>query len=301
MAAEGAIVTVGSSRGGAHTGAVTIVVGTVDGLFELELDGTCERLSDVPTTAVSGPWVVSDGSIEGVTVPAPALCVVDVQGAPLVGTVGAHVVHGSDPVTSFDAIPTRDQWYTPWGDPPDTRSIAASPEAGWLVNVHVGGVWRSPDAGGPWTEVVEVEADTHQVLARDSDVVVATAVGFGHSPDGGASWTWTDAGLHHSYCRAVALCGDTVLLTASTGPFSKQGAVYRRSLSGGDDSFARCSTDLPEWFEGNIDTFQLAADDRLAVFGTGAGTVYASDDQGSTWEVVTSDLPAIRCVEVRHA
>jgi hypothetical protein len=279
---------------------VNIVVGTVGGLFEVGDDGKCEQLSESPAAVMSGPWVVSDGSIDGLALPAPAYCVQDVDGVPLVGTAGARLFLGDDPVESFDAIPSRDEWYTPWGAPPDTRSLAASPEAGWLVNVHVGGVWHSPDAGGSWAEVVEVEADTHQVLARGSDVVAAAAVGFGHSADGGASWTWTEAGLHGSYSRAVALCGDTVLLTASTGPFSKEGAVYRRPLAS-DAPFSKCSTGLPEWFDGNIDTFQLVADDRVAVFGTDAGTVYASDDQGATWDVVASGLPPVRCIDLRQA
>ena len=51
----------------------------------------------------------------------------------------------------FDAIPTRSGWTTPWGGPPDTRSIAIGP-AGLFAGVHVGGVWRREATG--WTEVV---------------------------------------------------------------------------------------------------------------------------------------------------
>ena len=166
---------------------------------------------------------------------------------------------GSSLVESFDRIPGREHWYTPWGAPAATRSLTVTPDGVPLVNVHVGGVWRGDAGLREWTEVVPVDDDTHQVLAAVSGpiVVVAAAVGFGLSVDGGQTFTWTTDGLHASYCRAVALAGDHVLVSASTGPFTKQGAVYRRSVSG-REAFERCTDGLPDWFPFNIDTFQLA-------------------------------------------
>ena len=71
-----------------------------------------------------------------------------------------------------------------------------------------------------WDEVVSVDADTHQVVADvDQGVAVAAAaIGFGRSLDGGATWDWTADGLHASYCRAVAIAGDTALFIGVTGP-----------------------------------------------------------------------------------
>src|SRR5437763_19482 len=44
-------------------------------------------------------------------------------------------------VGGFDRAPGRDGWYTPWGGPPDTRSISEDRQS-VFVNVHVGGVLR---------------------------------------------------------------------------------------------------------------------------------------------------------------
>ena len=205
---------------------------------------------------------------------------------------------GLRPVASFDRIPTRDAWYTPWGGPPDTRSVTVTADGVPLVNVHVGGVWRGER--DEWTEVVPVDNDTHQVLAAPSGsrVLIAAAVGFGSSTDGGRTFTWTTDGLHATYSRAVAFAGDYALVTSSTGPFTERGAVYRRPLDG-DGPFERCHDGLPEWFAYNIDTFQLAAHGPTAAIGTRDGDVYLSEDEGSTWALVAKDLPPIRCVALR--
>ena len=201
------------------------------------------------------------------------------------------------PVGSFDRIPTRDEWYTPWGGLPDTRSITVTPDGTPLVNVHVGGVWRGDDDGA-WSEVIAVDNDTHQILATGGDVVVAAAsTGFGQSEDGGRTFAWTTNGLHDTYCRAVAVADDVVLVSASTGPFTRHGAVYVRPLDS-DEPFTRCDNGLPEWFEGNIDTFQLAARDSTVALGTDHGEVFVSYDAGISWQLAASGIGAVRCVAI---
>jgi hypothetical protein len=161
----------------------------------------------------------------------------------------------------------------------------------------VGGVWR--DAGdGTWTEVIDVDSDTHHVLAVDHHVVVAAAVGFGASEDNGRTFRFTTDGLHASYCRAVAISGGYVLVTASTGPFTKQGAVYRRPLDS-DEPFVRCANGLPDWFEDNIDTFQLAARGTDVAIGTYDGRLFHSRDAGASWTQLADGLDAIRCLALR--
>lgn len=220
----------------------------------------------------------------------------DGGGGVLVGTSDARLLHldgdGLAPVASFDAIPTRDEWYTPWGGPPDVRSLTVADDGTPFVNVHVGGLWR--EEGDGWSERVQVDDDTHQVVAVDGVVIVAAAVGFGLSVDGGETFSWSDEGLHGSYARAVALAGDTVLLTASTGPFTKAGAVYRRALDGG--RFEKAHGGLPEWFPFNVDTHCLAASGSTAAFGTDAGEVWISTDAGRSWELAAAGLPSVRSV-----
>lgn len=284
-----------------------VLIGTREGLFRLS-DAGVAPVAPTETTAIDNEWaIVEDTDVVSLvsgtiatTAPLSAQCVAAFGDGALVGTEQARVFEvgasGSiKPVESFDHIPSRDTWYTPWGGPPDTRSLTVTADMVPLVNVHVGGVWRA--AEGAWTEVVPVDNDTHQVLAARSGsrIVVAAAVGFGSSTDGGQTFTWTTDGLHATYSRAVAFAGDFVLLTASTGPRTDRGAVYRRPIDG-DGPFERCHEGLADWFAFNIDTFQLVAHDNVAAIGTGTGEVYLSEDEGSTWALVAKDLPPIRCL-----
>jgi hypothetical protein len=306
------MLTRGVSHPDPHTGAVDVLIGTSEGLFRLA-DGVIASVAATETTAISGEWAVVeeaevvslDSGVTATTAPLSAECVAPFGDGALVGTETARLFRldadgGADPVESFDRIAGRDGWYTPFGAPPATRSLTVTSDGVPFVNVHVGGVWRGDPALTEWSEVVAVDDDTHQVLASSSGplVVVAAAVGFGWSTDGGRTFSWTTDGLHASYSRAVAL-GDThVFVSSSTGPSTKRGAVYRRPIDS-DQAFERCSNGLPAWFEFNINTFQLVADGRQVAIGTRDGEVYTSEDEGSSWQLAAKDLPPIRCVALR--
>ncbi|HEY8523865.1 MAG TPA: sialidase family protein [Acidimicrobiales bacterium] len=291
-----------------------ILVGTADGLVELALDGGEIRraLPGVEVQALSGDWVLADGQVlsltEGRPWPLPdglvPKCVLSVAGGrALVGTSDARLVTVGGPEgvvreASFDAIPSRKTWSTPWGGPPDTRSIALTPD-GPIVGVHVGGVWRAE--GDDWVEAVPPEADNHQVVANGHLVAVAAAIGVGQSSDGGRTWDWRDDGLHAPYCRAAALTDEWLLISASTGPGSRRGALYRRPIADPQRPFEPCGDngkdDLPGAFTHNVDTFELAASGPLAVLGTPTGDLYLSEDSGATWSLIADSLPGVRCVQ----
>ena len=154
----------------------------------------------------------------------------------VVGTEGAHLLVVAPDgavaeLSSFDSVPGRDSWQNPAGPSPDLRSIAVSGDDVWFANVHVGGVWRSKDKGESWQNVIAPEADVHEVVTGDGGLVaVAAAVGLGWSEDGGDTWQWTTDGLHAGYSRAVALDGQAAFLTASTGPDTGDGRLYRCRL-----------------------------------------------------------------------
>ena len=201
--------------------------------------------------------------------------------------VGARV----EDVSAFEQVPDRAHWKNPANPTPDTRSMATSGEDLW-VNVHVGGLWHSGDRGESWQGVIEPGADIHEVRAEDGSVAVAAAVGFGRSKDGGKSWSWNTEGLHDSYLRAVCIDGETAYVSASDGPFTKRGAVYRARLG---SAFVRCEEGLPEWFPNNVDTGHLdAARGRV---GIGFGDeVYVSEDHGESWHTnkVPDAITAVR-------
>jgi hypothetical protein len=229
------------------------------------------RLGDRGVVAV-GELPLDDG--QSLAVLADETVVVGRTGARL-AAVGARV----EDIGAFERVPDRDHWKNPANPTPDTRSLATSGEDLW-VNVHVGGLWHSGDRGESWQGVIEAAADIHEVRAQHESVAVAAAVGFGWSADGGKSWAWTTEGLHAGYLRAVGIDRESAYVSASDGPFTTRGAVYRARLGSG---FVRCEKGLPAWFPGNVDTGHLDAAGGRVVIGF-ADEVYVSEDDGDSWQ-----------------
>jgi hypothetical protein len=293
---------------------VSTYAATASGLVAIDDEGATQLPGrDVRAVAVEGDrrWAVAEdelltrvGGGEDWT-PTPNLefkarCVLATGGAALVGTSEAHLflvdTEGAELVEGFETVEGRGDWFTPWGGPPDVRSIS---EAGGRihVNVHVGGIVRSTDRRS-WQPTIDIRSDVHEVLAVEGSdrVLAATARGLAESDDAGESWAFEQDGLHAAYCRAIAACDETVLMSASLGPRGGRAAVYRRPPSGGP--FEKCERGLPEWFTENIDTGCLAAASSRAVFGTRDGDVFVSEDAGDTWAQVSSGLSPVTQVLV---
>jgi hypothetical protein len=302
-----------------------IMVGTTDGLRTFDAAGAEADVElaghDVRAVAPESwtrVWAVVDqrqiwrrdgsgwervAAVDGVE----AVCLADTRANPeggiLVGTREARLARiDTDAkvefLDSFDHAPGRDDWFTPWGGPPDTRTISED-DQNVFVNVHVGGVLRSRNGGASWEATIEIGADVHQVATGGGRVYAASARGLEVSMDGGESWSLNHQGLHARYCRAVAVCGKHLLLSASDGPNDRgRAALYRSDLAG--RSFERCGEGLPEWFRGNLDSGCVDAlpDGSLAAFGSAEGDVYASVDEGASWSRVASGLSRIQSVRV---
>ena len=245
-----------------------------------------------------------DGAVETVTSVEEEVgrCLLPLADGVLVGTANARLALARagavEMVASFDDAKGREGWYTPWGGPPDTRSLSAGPDGAVFANVHVGGILRADAPVGTWQPTIDIDADVHQVLADPREtghVVAATALGLAESLDAGGTWRFTTEGLHASYARAVALDGDALFLSASTGPRGGRAALYRRAP--GEDSFGKCSGGLPEWFAHNIDSHHLAASDGLVVFGAD-DVLFVSEDGGASWRESGIAHPEITCVAI---
>ena len=226
-------------------------------------------------------------------------CLLPWDGGALAGTAEAHLVRvGPSAVSRSTASSGRPAAAT--GSPPgaDPLRCARSPPGprAALCERPRRRILRSDDEGASWRPTIDIRSDVHEVLAvpgRPGLVLAATGVGTATSEDGGASWSFAHDGLAGRYCRAVALAGDTVLLSASNGPRGGDAAVYRRPL-GADGPFQRCT----DGFERNIDTGCLAADGELAAFGTEDRRVFVSRDAGASWKLEASGLPAVQALVV---
>lgn len=288
----------------------TLLVGTAGGLHEVAEGGGRVHLDGRDVTAVHGlGWAVLDGRevvhcehgrwVPYGTLPegVRATCLGVGPHGVFVGTMGASLLRRDDegfaPVPAFEAAPGRDEWYTPWGGPADTRSLAVADDGTLFVNVHVGGILRSEDGGDTWEPTIDLHVDVHQVVPvpGTSDVVAAAGTGFATSRDDGRTWVLDDHGLHASYLRAVAVAGDSVVVSASRGPDGQDPALYRRPLAGG--AFERIGDGLPE-VEGNVDSGWVVADGDLVAVVLPDGSVHRSVDGGRRFEPVAEGLPAPR-------
>jgi hypothetical protein len=301
----------------------TVLVGCDDGLLEFSPRG--ERMAAehagraVTAVAPEGPdiWTILDGREIWRTTPATgrmrsigtiedelrANCLAATPGGIFLGTSEAHLMrlldrgqeYALERVEAFERVEGRTDWYTPWGGPPDVRSVSAD-DGVVYANVHVGGIARTGDEGASWQPTIDIHADVHKVRAISGHVLAACALGLAVSEDRGNSWEMRTEGLHATYCRGVAISGETVLLSASVGPYGGRSAVYRGRLDGGP--FERCREGLPGWFGDNIDSACLDATSDLAAFGTSDGGLFSSTDSGSSWSEVASGVSGLHCVLV---
>lgn len=300
---------------------MTVLVGTVDGLFALDADGDPRRVASggvrtVTASGASDAWAVTnDGALQRrsadgawsaapVAVDADIRTVLSTGNSVVVGTADARLWRVDDraatPLAGFDRVAGRDTWHAVGSAVPYVRSITRTADAGALLaSVHVGGIPRSTDGGTTWRPTIDVDDDVHEVRAHPRDpstVAAAAAVGLAESHDGGASWTVASRdGLHATYLRAVAFADDAVIVGASDGPFGQHAALYRRPLGGG--AFERCDGGLPTWLPALVDTGALAAHGSLVVAGAG-DTLFGSDDGARTWRALAGGLPEIRAVAV---
>lgn len=293
-----------------------ILVGTDDGFQAVGTDIPPRPSGHSMTAVHQAPdaiWAISSGAqlwLDPTEEDARVVATIDEGQANCVLSTPAGVVVGASEARLFrlkgeelaldEAFMTaegRDSWHTPWGGPPDVRSMDVDDDGTVYLNVHVGGVLRSRD-GRVWQPTMDISADVHQVVARrghPGTAYAASAIGLGITTNGAESWSFEMAGLHASYCRAVAVGDDYLLISASQGPGGRKAAVFRRPIDL-STPFEQCRVGLPEWFPTNIDTFRLAARGRVAAVGSSDGSVYSSEDGGDTWTVAAEGLPGIHCV-----
>ena len=107
-------------------------------------------------------------------------------------------------------------------------------------------------------------------------------------------------GIMHNWDSDVWLVeGDKIVVGEGNPTFDRAKAMNSACAKNGIDSnFIKVAfySELPDWFDDNIDTACLAARGHEAAFGSPDGRVFASIDEGETWTAVAEGLPQIRCL-----
>jgi hypothetical protein len=287
---------------------MTLLVGTRAGLFAVDeaseqvIGGT--RINHVITDA-SGWWSVdgkgrihNDGDhVASLPDGAASLCIQPSPDTVWIGADQARLFALDDgEVTEdefFASAPGRENWYTPRGAPADVRSMTLDADHTLYINVHVGGILRYDDTGPVPT--LDIDADVHQVAAHPTQkgaIFAATAHGLAASHNGHDFEFRTD-GLHANYCRGLAVLDDRVIFSASTGPRTQRGRLYTCPLW--EDHIEPVTTGLPEWFDDNLNTYCIDADQQRVYIGHD-DQVWVSEDRGISWSVMTSGLSGITCL-----
>jgi hypothetical protein len=238
-----------------------------------------------------------------------ANCLADLAGTIYIGAEDARMwrmpCEGGEPErsASFDTVPTRDEWDTPWGGPPDVRSLAtiAGAEAAIYADIHVGWIVRSLDLGETWTQLKGLHRDVHRVnthRARPDRIYAATAQGCFVSEDRGESWEQhLEPFEPRNYQRCVMpdlADPDLFLCTVSLGPHPDgdsgcEGMIYR--TEDGGETWAAAHEGLPEHFYHNINTHMLAASVQrpdVFAFHDGAESVYLTTDAAREWRRIAT-------------
>jgi len=249
-------------------------------------------------------WTLIDGKWEKILtseIKLNCICWVETGGL-LLGTEQARLAWARNGalhfIESFDLLPDRKQWYTPWGGPPDVRSLSVSTDGTLYANIHVGWIARSKDNGNTWQILKEqIEMDVHQVVAHPTDpniVFAATADGFFISSDYGKMFVRKWDHIPEKYQRACAcFAGSNIYLASvSNSPHGNVGASLYRSKNEGDNW--EKVDGLPASISDNIDTYQIAAlNNGIAYIIVNNTSLYKTCNWGKDWIKVEDKFPRL--------
>ena len=291
-------------------------IGTSDGIYDTGGKKLCELSGSISAGVAAHDeitLIVDDHEVwrltkgEGARIATSDLtinCIAEVGGDLYVGTEKARLARIVDGdiefIESFDLISGRSEWNTPWGGPPDVRSLAVSSSGDIYADIHVGWIVRSSDGGATWVECRNgLEKDVHQVVAhpdRHQTVLAATARGFYISDDSGNSFVRKTEPMAYYYQRACSCFPgtETVLVSTSTGPHGNAGAKLYRSENFGSEWHEVVR--LPEEIRNNIDTFHLCVTAEGRALVCADKLLFASDDYGESFEQIEFNAGTIKAL-----
>ncbi|MDX6539988.1 MAG: hypothetical protein QOI71_1598 [Gaiellales bacterium] len=231
-------------------------------------------------------------------------------------------------LSTLDGQPGRDAWNIPSNQPPGhlgLPGLLAHPDDAsrlWAV-VQGFGIFETTNDGASWTprnrglradwpiENPEVGYCVHKLVMSPSDherLYQQNHVGMHRSDDAGQSWQEISEGLPTEFGFAAAAHPHdrdsfyVIPLDPGHGRTMPEGraAVWRTQDAG--SSWRRLDRGLPQQ-DAHLGVLRegmaIDAHDVPGVyFGTSTGQVFASADEGESWDEIASYLPAISSVEV---
>ena len=210
---------------------------------------------------------------------------------------------------SIRRIPGYEKWtFPPPPHIPHVRYVAPDPQVvgGVYIGVEEGGVYRSVDGGKTWESLNEgLYWDVHTVVpSPDSTQMYATTGGgFYRSNDGGHHWQKIKDGLDRTYvipCIISPKQPNRLYTAAAAGPpptwktMGANAAVYRSDDGG--KHWVRLEQGLPSQFD--VMVRSLIVDEAGNVYAATENQLFASFDEGESWQLVADDLPTVRSLAV---
>jgi hypothetical protein len=225
--------------------------------------------------------------------------------------------------------PERKKWSGGGAELPGLHSVCVDPRDGRRVTVGVstGGVWTTRDAGATWASSAkgmraeymppemaydEVSQDPHLVVqCRDQpDALWAQHHnGIFRSTDGAATWTEITGVPVPTFGFAVAVHPaepDTAWFVPAIKDekrIPEGGKVVVTRTRDGGRTFDVLTRGLPQRHAYDL-VFRHAMDidptGDLLAFGSTTGSLWVSEDQGDSWQTVSTHLPPVYCVRFAH-
>jgi len=256
------------------------------------------------------------------------------NGRLLAGTEAAGLFESTDGgaswslVSTLDGQPGRDDWNDPGKQPPGHLGLAAilpHPDDAsrfWVV-IQGYGIFETTDDGASWTprnrglraewplENPEVGYCVHKLVMSPVDrerMYQQNHCGMHRSDDGGATWSEITDGLPSDFGFAAAAHPHdresfyVIPLDPGHGRCMPEGRAAVWRTSDGGSSWRRLDRGLPAR-DAHLGVLREgmaidSADVPGVYFGTSTGQVFASTDEGESWNEIAGYLPAISSVDV---